>query len=304
MVGQAWVDGFSSVVDWRFPDSPPLPLWIITFWIKTGTAIEAQRKWKTSELWFRSLPKKFPGRESLVERVEVTFSLFHSIPWGITMTSTQTPMNALDLTTILLSSSIPGHIINALMNTIASRVDTDLDGLQNAGAERVWVGDLCISLGLHKPNTLWVSYADDKTRAKSLHRVHSIGKEVETGRVSQLFILFCINDNHWVVFKVDFITKTYHYSDSLNGQIPAADICAIKQWLGFHGFPDLCEGVPLPHGTQRDGYSCGIAMANTVEHSLFGDTCWSLEDRETMCISWAIRLMDYQMDYVHVIIIS
>ncbi len=92
-LGQAWVDGFSPVFDWRFPDSPPLPLWIITFWIKTGIAIEAQRKWKASELWLRSLFKKVPGRESLVERVEETFSLFHSISWGVTMTSTQTPMN-------------------------------------------------------------------------------------------------------------------------------------------------------------------------------------------------------------------
>ncbi len=45
-IGQTWVDSFSLVSDWHYPGSPPLPLWIIMFWVQVGTAIEAQQKWE------------------------------------------------------------------------------------------------------------------------------------------------------------------------------------------------------------------------------------------------------------------
>jgi len=61
-IGQAWLDGVKSIIDWRINDGADcLPLWIITFWKEAERLNRMQSMWIQSMKWLSVREPKNPN---------------------------------------------------------------------------------------------------------------------------------------------------------------------------------------------------------------------------------------------------
>ena len=65
----------------------------------------------------------------------------------------------------------------------------------------------------------------------------------------------------------------------------------IRTWLRhcFNMTPSY-GGNSLPHGMQRDTFSCGLFVINTFAHALFGDRLLSGSEAVPIRIDWFVKL--------------
>ena len=84
-VGQAWLDGAKSVVDWRINDGTTfLPLWIITFWRKVERLCGIQVMWNQSLKWLSNEEaRKQKGKLAVLSgQIQTTHELLGSLQWN------------------------------------------------------------------------------------------------------------------------------------------------------------------------------------------------------------------------------
>ncbi|KAM6488976.1 hypothetical protein JOM56_015612 [Amanita muscaria] len=64
----------------------------------------------------------------------------------------------------------------------------------------------------------------------------------------------------------------------------------LQKWLNAIGVNCTIQGDCLNHGIQDDWFSCGIILANTISHAVFGDTLWTPQRAVSDRIQWFLTL--------------
>lgn len=296
--GQAWLDGYTAVADWRY-QSQPLPFWILTYWKESAVAIQSQREWSKANLWLKKLSKKPMGPSDdtcgLAENVQDMQDMFRAIGWGVPLKGAALGLASKDIAYVLSPTSwIREDVLNAFVELSRS----DLDELDEQPLGLV-IETTDFARALQYPLADWQDY---EKKGKFSH-LSDVGKAVEAGAITQLLFPACIKSVHWAIFDVDISARTVKYGDSLGWSMPSDVLIGIKQWLSNHhiNFSDFIITNTLERADQtNDNFSCGIIASNTIDHALLNTDLWTVPSRDSLRISKVIRLFDSHLNMVRI----
>jgi hypothetical protein len=116
---------------------------------------------------------------------------------------------------------------------------------------------------------------------------------MRAGLVDIVWFPLHVSGNHWTLLKINLITKTIAYSDSLGGTIPSEDLALIRWWLkcllGDTGeFHVIAPDFPSPR--QCDSHSCGIIVLSILAFVLLHYDLWCPEKAASERMQWFLRL--------------
>lgn len=98
-------------------------------------------------------------------------------------------------------------------------------------------------------------------------------------------------DNHYAAIKLDFMSKTISYGDSLELVLNDRDRRGFERFASKLDFRFSPATQTLPHEHQDDGYSCLDVTVNTIERGLFTNTRpWAKETKSLERVEWALLL--------------
>ncbi|KAG6906222.1 hypothetical protein DXG01_015132 [Tephrocybe rancida] len=118
-------------------------------------------------------------------------------------------------------------------------------------------------------------------------------KHIKDHNVSELYFPLNINNNHWIVGCVDFEKSSISYGDPIDSSLskPKKLHQALKGWLQTTFSRKFTfKGNTLPHGRQKDSFSCSIILANTLEHVISGVPLWEQRRSILECVEWFLCL--------------
>ncbi|KAJ7602215.1 hypothetical protein DFH06DRAFT_1153024 [Mycena polygramma] len=260
-ISQAWLNGTKSLVH-PTDKNIRLPLWSVTFFRKIIDLEDGHQKWAQSLGW---LPQ---DEHYLLDQVE----------WNSTHPGA--PDGQSDWTRLIDDEWLSGGNIDGMMHHLQTRL-----------SEHPVLESSTIVALLRFQNSI-TKFATQGIREKFMRRYVDAIK----GGKSKVYFPMHVNNNHWIVFTIDFANKTFGYGDSMarRGSKPKnyLFITHLETWLEaeFTGsFKNL--GDCLTHSAQRDYIHCGIYTLNTLRHALFGDRILGLEDCRRVRLEWFKKFM-------------
>ncbi|KAJ6548850.1 hypothetical protein B0H19DRAFT_1074654 [Mycena capillaripes] len=257
IVGQAWLDGYTSIRDPRFNDGRDrLPLGALTLWKELEHAVKDQKMWQSSREWTdKELAK--PGLDKADQAALATArSLLDTIGRDTKIFGEWTTF---DLSIILSNAWLSDDHIDMMMADLSARVVAAPEL-----AQKVMIAPLAFSQAI-KDTPLLARY-ENHIKSKGLIELH--------------FPLH-IHGNHWIAGKVDFKQHLIGTADifgealweqkhaagaratcfirlafvipkaqlTLTPETPAEISVAVA--IGDHNFPDLAEFALQPPTRQR-----------------------------------------------------
>lgn len=294
--GQAWLDGYTAIADWRF-QFEPLPFWILTYWDDVRTAIKGHQEWKDASVWLRKMTKQAKtSRQAndggLSENVEEVEGLFRAIGWGVMLKGLDDCVRANEIAHLLSTNWIREFAINALVSVCRSNLEQS-----DAVFDQVEIESTYALQALRLPIQEWSSYGPKGP----FSHVHALGSKIESGSISRIFLPACVRFIHWAVYLVDIPARTISYGDSLGWSASPADVEAINRWLSLHNVSGFSSSNVLKCADQTgDNYSCGIIAANTIDHAILKSELWTPQTRESLRISKVIQLFENHLNCVRI----
>ncbi|KAJ7036205.1 hypothetical protein C8F04DRAFT_875622, partial [Mycena alexandri] len=101
-----------------------------------------------------------------------------------------------------------------------------------------------------------------------------------------------ISGNHWTLLKIDLLTKTIAYADSLGGTFLKEELALVRWWLKGLGdcakFEVIKPDFPCPR--QHDSSSCDIIVLSILASVLLNFDMWTSETAQAQRTKWFLRL--------------
>ena len=308
-VGQAWLDGAKSIVDWRFNDGTDrLPLWIVTFWREAERLNGIQSMWKQSEKWLlhQETRKRQDGNPVIpLNLIKDARKSLASLQWNGKMDycnkMTWTSQLSRLLGTFWLSDDHINMMVEEMLLDLHTEKPKDLKYIQ--------VASLSFAREFQSVQEKLALPLPD--RRKTLLYKYEV--RVKEDGLEKLYFPIHVRENHWIAGMVNFKKKSIAFGESqydfsksiieLTGSLadslyalnkgsgaPVKFIAALQTWLK-HSFGKRFKsfGNSLDHVIQDDTYSCGIITANTIAHAILDrPLCHSIYATEER-LRWFIR---------------
>ncbi|KAJ6613245.1 hypothetical protein B0H10DRAFT_2275035 [Mycena sp. CBHHK59/15] len=131
----------------------------------------------------------------------------------------------------------------------ASGIRSRVSGQGHGGPPRLFGGSDRVTGSKVRSNT-----------KKNSPLLHLYKAEVKEKKKERLYFPANVGDSHWVAGNIDFKKKNYRFWRFTSGILRAANFD--------------CQYDSMEHGIQKDGYSCGIVMDNTIENGIFCTGVW------------------------------
>ncbi|KZV94435.1 hypothetical protein EXIGLDRAFT_767081 [Exidia glandulosa HHB12029] len=256
-VGQAWLDGFESVVYAHTNLAVRFPLCVIRYWAIILKVYEHRAVWESSLTW---LDRQQASGELLANCRHLLLSL----PWSGDTTAFGDENMALPyLATILSSSWIANFTIDFVLHTTAARADPTL---------RAYFASVTFSYELHRTYTM---------KKRSSDYLTALGQSLSEGKYDHIFAVmhnvYPQNSwqpsqnprsvNHWCALHIDWKSKKIAYHDSLGPQLPDLLRRALVWWLQMWTKVRFAfDNTGFRSAGQNDGISCGIFALNLIRH--------------------------------------
>ncbi|KAJ7034214.1 hypothetical protein C8F04DRAFT_1350091 [Mycena alexandri] len=259
--GQAWLSGAKSVADPRFNEGEDrFSLSTVSYWWTMAEIIEEQGLWKRGIQWLdNECRKDVDGETKLV--IDNVREELKTLGWKVPLTYCRGTASTMDLAQFLSTVWLKTNNIDIMMEDLAARVASDPEL-----KDKVIVAPLAFSdtiLGVKKG-----AYEKQGLLRRYEREIRDEGKER---------IIFPVNigNKHWVAGEMDFNTQMIGFGDSMPTLFapPHKLIKGLQNW-GEKRLENTFQWNydALEHGVQRDGFSCGIVMGNTVERRLYPTT--------------------------------
>ena len=232
-VGQAWLDGAKSVVDWRINDGTTfLPLWIITFWRKVERLCGIQVMWNQSLKWLSNEEaRKQKGKSAVLSgQIQTTHELLGSLQWNGKMDYCNKQTSTSQLSRFLGTFWLSDDHINMMVEEMLR----DLHIERSGDTKYIHVASLSFAHELQsveKKLALPLSM-----RRKTL--LHKYELRVKDG-LQKLYFPIHISKNHWIVGMVNFKKKSIAFGedqyliplmfDDCTNQIPSRSSLCYEQ---------------------------------------------------------------------------
>ncbi|KAJ6610632.1 hypothetical protein B0H10DRAFT_1953755 [Mycena sp. CBHHK59/15] len=135
----------------------------------------------------------------------------------------------------------------------ASGIRSRVSGQGHGGPPRLFGGSDRVTGSKVRSNT-----------KKNSPLLHLYKAEVKEKKKERLYFPANVGDSHWVAGNIDFKKKNYRFWRFTSGILRAASKTYTR--------PQTYDS--MEHGIQKDGYSCGIVMDNTIENGIFCTGVW------------------------------
>ena len=209
-VGQAWLDGAKSVIDWRVSDGADrLPLWIITFWREAERISGIQSMWKQSIKWL-------PCKEGWKRNGKVTVpsdpmrnhahGLLGSLQWNGRMDycnkMTLTSQLSRFLGTFWLSDDHINMMVEEILIDMHTERPEDMKYVQVASpsfAQELRNAENKVALPL-------------RDRCKTL--LYKYELRVKEDGLRKLYFPIHVSENHWIVGIINFQKKSIAFGEN------------------------------------------------------------------------------------------
>jgi hypothetical protein len=264
-----------------------LPFWIVSYWDEMGRVVKARAEWNSAYLWLRRLEACVHPMVSLVTDALHSFT---KLGWDIPLEGPAKILRTSELASFLSTNWVDGHLLDRILARIADRISTT-----PSLGDKVYLEDLTFSLTLRKDDASWKSYAFDN----SFRHLRMVGNRIADGTIVLEIIPINIKGIHWAVLFVSASAGEIKYGDSLSWDWPSHDIKRLQQWLRLHELPTFAEAGNLPSGLQEDSYSCSVAMANIIEHSLFDEPLFTDANKHHLRIREYLLLIQPTLEVSH-----
>ncbi|KAK7676989.1 hypothetical protein QCA50_020018 [Cerrena zonata] len=254
-------EGWMTFIDPRYSEGPA-PLCLVPYWIQKAHELDARRRWNESCEWLGRHSRSDDADQS--ELALTCLAAFDVLGWNESITVYKTTVATLHLQQLLAECQTSTMIIDAMVDSIGRRLDSEwiID---------TFVGSLDVFF-LLKNSSIRSNYNNSRT----FRSLVDLGNRISDGSLTYLYLPVNIQGVHWAVFRIDASSCLIEYGDSL-GWRPKADDCQILiWWLARHGLEGFTVRHDLPCARQppQDSVSCGIIMINTIRHNIFGDDLW------------------------------
>ncbi|PPR00996.1 hypothetical protein CVT24_000570 [Panaeolus cyanescens] len=298
--GQAWFDGCISLVDVRFNGGVErFPVWVITWWKEVSKIVRGQEEWKAAHNWLQEQITKKKLSDMEMVQVEDVEKAIRDLPWNRSMVFERGLTTTRELATFLGNGWLSDGHINMMLQVLADDLSQRV-GVSHNGT-RTLIAPLGFSQSILQADRIF-KLTDEKWTRTLLYKYKvKINKE----EIQDFYFPLHVNDNHWIVGKVDFLKGHVSYADPLQdsfGYKPTTFHKQLCKWLTkcwSNQFKSYST-VPLssiPYAKQTDSYSCGIIAINTIEHNVFGCTLWSSAQAASERVRWFLRLVKYAKNH-------
>lgn len=279
---QAFLDGKTSLVDWRFSQRGKVyPPWVIGWWLNIFDAVDAQVHWTECKAW---LIERVSQGGNLAEISSQALATFSSLAWNVPLNGVAAKeLRTNQLWSLLSSALLSQSIVNGMLLLTRQKVE-----LRSELKDVVEVCDLTLMDTLRRKSIDWIAYdlrPDDPNHRWFRRLAASLGPR----QTQHLFIPIYREPEHWALFWLDLRAGTIQYGDSLQWPPPYADIQLLQTWLGKHGIVLKFDGI-FEVGTQLDAISCAIVMVNGVERPLLNKPLWNQKDADCLRIEKYMEL--------------
>ncbi|KAJ7151882.1 hypothetical protein C8R43DRAFT_1067439 [Mycena crocata] len=274
----AWLSGATSI---KFPHlSPHFPLWLESLLFDVDIYIKKRAFWERACSW---LARKSDAIPHLADRVRDCLDTFDYIPWDTIVTglSPAVHLSTEDLALFLSNDWLNDDMINAGVDYI----------LQRAGGGPFRILNCLFIQSLRNARVTSATYAPAT--------FSPIEKAIRDGRVDVVWFPLHISGNHWTLLKINLVTRTIAYSDSLRGSMPVEELALVRWWLTSLLPPNSPEfdviKPDFPSPEQRDYHSCGVIVlsilaAVLLHYDLPEVGIWRSEHAVAQRIEWFLRL--------------
>jgi hypothetical protein len=208
-VGQAWLDGAKSVVDWRINDGADrLPLWIITFWREAENLNRLQSTWKQSMKWLshEEARKERNGQPAIPsDSIQNARELLGSLQWNGKMdycnSMTSTSQLSYFLGTFWLSDDHINMMVEEMLLELHTKRPDDLKYVQ--------VASLSFAHELRSVERKLSLPISDR-RKTLLYKYELCVKE----GLQKLYFPIHVSENHWTVGMINFKKKSIVFGEN------------------------------------------------------------------------------------------
>lgn len=285
-----------------------VPPWAIHFWDEYLIGIRQRNLWVTAR---ESVERSQRERGVDGRRARL---LMDRIPWQMGLWC---EYDGLTLMGILAEILTPTSWIRE------RHIDAFVTYLNFHGKGRRWlilkVHFSTIIRKLGGPARISTSHRRDKSKSRSPLDLWM--EEVTSGDYDHLVFPANINNNHWIVFEVDFKEGWFRHGElplpvALDGRTltngpgnslePArrsastSELCTgLARWLNQvfnRKFEDL--GRRLPTGRQADSNSCGICVLNAMECLVIGGTLFTQEEAIALRTRYFSEIVEHLLEHV------
>lgn len=197
-IPQAILDGrANSIVDkgLKMVRSPPQ---ILTFWEKATAALRIQRIWKGAENWIGRLQNKH------TVAVDEVYTLFQELSWTAPLRILNANGSVELLATLLSDQPLNDEILNMLVAHLGNRARHHPDHARSVVLAPTYLID-------------WVRHCYGQSNHKGKGLRTPTGSLLDLQRPfsrKQRKFLFCvanIENQHWILIKIDFVAQTIAY---------------------------------------------------------------------------------------------
>jgi hypothetical protein len=256
--GQAWLDGYKSIVYSHTGHDRRFPFWILQYWKRVTEILPAHQAWTSADRYLTTLQKK--SSEHTRRAADDFRALLHALPWDGKIYSFSDD-DAVHRLAAFASRDWLADIHETFM----------LEELQRQIAAIPEFGTKQIVVNIWISNKIRIAYEQrDNNEYPPPHRTElaELGADLASGAKSRLGLLWFIKGNHWCSMDIiaDGTRQVILYGDPEGDEAPDWLHEATIWWLSKHIKGSFEWGV-LACPLQQDGFSCGILAQNGLAHS-------------------------------------
>ncbi|KAJ6585790.1 hypothetical protein B0H19DRAFT_926943 [Mycena capillaripes] len=273
----AWLGGAKSIC---FPHLPGkrYPLWTENFLSDIKSFITKRSRWESARDWLDGRPREQDEvHDDLLDRC---WHVLGYLPWDgvVAGLSPAVHLTTQDLASFLGNDWLNDDMINAGVDYILRRLEP---------WSRTRILNCLFIQSLSNAHAAGGSYSPPK--------LSPIDKAIQAGKVDTVYFPLHVAGNHWTLLKINLLSKTIVFADSLGGSAPADQIALVQWWLKSL-LPDspLFSLVPpdFPYPRQQDGHSCGVIVLSVLATILLNYDLWTPEHAACHRIQWFLNLSE------------
>jgi hypothetical protein len=222
--GQAWLDGFKSIVYSHTGHVHRFPFWVLCYWKQVSELLPARHAWTLADRYLTTLQKK---TSEVTRRAADEFrALLHALPWHGSIhgfSDTDPVYRQADFTSEKWLADIhETFMLEELQRQIAA--------IPEFGTQQV-VTNIWISTKIR------IAYEHrDVTEYPSPHRTElaELGADLASGAKSRLGMIWFIKHSHWCSMDINASQRTIRYGDPEGDEAPLWLCEATDWWLSKH----------------------------------------------------------------------
>ncbi|KAJ7652490.1 hypothetical protein DFH06DRAFT_1331114 [Mycena polygramma] len=256
----AWLAGAKSISFPHLPDKR-YPLWTENFLSDIQSFIQKRSRWQRAREWLMLAGVGY-------------------LPWDgiVAGLSPAVHLTSQDLASFLGTDWLNDDMINAGVDYILRRLEP---------WSRIRILNCLFSQSLANAHAAGGSYRP--------RRFSPIDKAIQAGKVDTIYFPLHVTNNHWTLLKIDLVSNTIAFADSLGGSVPSDKLALVRWWLksllpDSPHFSLVPPDFPCPR--QRDGHSCGIIVLSMLATILLGYDPWTPEHADCYRLQWFLNLSE------------